>query len=496
MNKALMTPQQIPLPLVPAFRYMALIATSLVLTSCIDLAPFYQRPAAPVPATFGQAEADQKALTELAWRSFITDQRLQQVIDLSLNNNRDLKVASLTIEKSRALYQVQRADLFPTIAASLSETASKGMASAANNVAGNTAGAATGTAGSSNSSGKISHVYRASVGFSAYELDLFGRIRNLNEQALQTFYADEENRKSTQISLIAEVATAWLTLAADKMRLDIAQQTLHSQQATYDINQKMFDLGVANALTLKQLQTSVDTARVAVATYNLQIQQDVNALNLLAGSAVPAALLPDGKLANVALTTPLPRGVSSETLQQRPDVRAAEHLLQGANANIGALRAAFFPTISLTTTVGTASTELNGLFHSGSSIWTFVPQISVPIFNAGRNRANLTVGEKNQQILLAQYEKTVQTAFREVADVLVQREGLQAQIEAQTSLTDAAAEAFKLADARFKNGIDSYLVVLDAQRTLYTAQQSLVTLQLNDAASQLTLYKTMGGGWH
>ncbi|WP_176755232.1 efflux transporter outer membrane subunit [Methylophilus rhizosphaerae] len=475
---------------------MALIATSLVLTSCIDLAPFYQRPAAPVPATFGQAEADQKALTELAWRSFITDQRLQQVIDLSLNNNRDLKVASLTIEKSRALYQVQRADLFPTIAASLSETASKGMASAANNVAGNTAGAATGTAGSSNSSGKISHVYRASVGFSAYELDLFGRIRNLNEQALQTFYADEENRKSTQISLIAEVATAWLTLAADKMRLDIAQQTLHSQQATYDINQKMFDLGVANALTLKQLQTSVDTARVAVATYNLQIQQDVNALNLLAGSAVPAALLPDGKLANVALTTPLPRGVSSETLQQRPDVRAAEHLLQGANANIGALRAAFFPTISLTTTVGTASTELNGLFHSGSSIWTFVPQISVPIFNAGRNRANLTVGEKNQQILLAQYEKTVQTAFREVADVLVQREGLQAQIEAQTSLTDAAAEAFKLADARFKNGIDSYLVVLDAQRTLYTAQQSLVTLQLNDAASQLTLYKTMGGGWH
>lgn len=492
MNKALMTPQQT----LPAFRYMALIATSLALTSCIDLAPFYQRPAAPVPATFGQAEADQKALTELAWRSFITDQRLQQVIDLSLNNNRDLKVASLTIEKSRALYQVQRADLFPTIAASLSETASKGMASAANNVAGNTAGAATGTAGSSNSSGKISHVYRASVGFSAYELDLFGRIRNLNEQALQTFYADEENRKSTQISLIAEVATAWLTLAADKMRLDIAQQTLHSQQATYDINQKMFDLGVANALTLKQLQTSVDTARVAVATYNLQIQQDMNALNLLAGSAVPAALLPDGKLANVALTTPLPRGVSSETLQQRPDVRAAEHLLQGANANIGALRAAFFPTISLTTTVGTASTELNGLFHSGSSIWTFVPQISVPIFNAGRNRANLTVGEKNQQILLAQYEKTVQTAFREVADVLVQREGLQAQIEAQTSLTDAAAEAFKLADARFKNGIDSYLVVLDAQRTLYTAQQSLVTLQLNDAASQLTLYKTMGGGWH
>ena len=476
--------------------YFALTASALSLTACIDLAPFYQRPAAPVPATFGQPDANQKALSELAWRSFISDQRLQQVVDLSLKNNRDLKIASLNIEKSRALYQVQRADLFPTIAASLSETASKGMASAANNVAGNTSGAATGTAGSSNRSGNISHIYRASVGFSAYELDLFGRIRNLNEQALQTFYADEENRKSTQISLIAEVATAWLALAADKMRLDIAQQTLQSQQATYEINQKMFDLGVANALTLKQLQTSVDSARVAVATYKLQIQQDINALNLLAGSAVPVALLPDGKLENVALATPLPRGVSSETLQQRPDVRAAEHLLQGANANIGALRAAFFPTISLTTTVGTASNELNGLFRSGSGIWTFVPQISVPIFNAGRNSANLEVGKKNQEILLAQYEKTVQTAFKEVADVLVQREGLQAQIEAQTSLTDAATEAFRLADARFRNGIDSYLVVLDAQRTLYTAQQSLVTLQLNDAASQLTLYKAMGGGWH
>lgn len=476
--------------------YFALTASALSLNACIDLAPFYQRPAAPVPATFGQTDANQKALSELAWRSFISDQRLQQVVDLSLKNNRDLKIASLNIEKSRALYQVQRADLFPTIAASLSETASKGMASAANNVAGNTSGAATGTAGSSNRSGNISHIYRASVGFSAYELDLFGRIRNLNEQALQTFYADEENRKSTQISLIAEVATAWLTLAADKMRLDIAQQTLQSQQATYEINQKMFDLGVANALTLKQLQTSVESARVAVATYTLQIQQDINALNLLAGSAVPVALLPDGKLENVALATPLPRGVSSETLQQRPDVRAAEHLLQGANANIGALRAAFFPTISLTTTVGTASNELNGLFRSGSGIWTFVPQISVPIFNAGRNSANLEVGKKNQEILLAQYEKTVQTAFKEVADVLVQREGLQAQIEAQTSLTDAAAEAFRLADARFRNGIDSYLVVLDAQRTLYTAQQSLVTLQLNDAASQLTLYKAMGGGWH
>jgi NodT family efflux transporter outer membrane factor (OMF) lipoprotein len=469
----------------------ALIVCSLSLTACINLAPFFSPPEAPVPATLGTVDNDQKVLTELGWQSFINDKRLQQVVDLSLKNNRDLRVATLNIEKARAQYQVQRADLFPTVAATLSETASKGLSNVGNN--GNVSAGT--VAASNNNSGNVSHVYRATVGFSAYELDLFGRIRNLNAQALQTFYSREDNRNSTQISLVAEVATAWLTLAADKRRLEIAQQTLKSQQNTYDINQKMFDLGVANALTLRQLQTSVDNARVAVATYNIQIKQDINALNLLAGSMVPAALLPDSALSSVALTTALPRGVTSKTLQQRPDVRAAEHLLEGANANIGALRAAFFPTISMTTTIGTASTELDGLFGPGSRIWTFVPQISLPIFNAGRNRSNLDIGEKNQQILLAQYEKTVQTAFREVADVLVQREGLQAQLEAQQSLNGAAAEAFRLADARFKNGVDSYLVVLDAQRTLYTAEQTLVTLQLSDAASQLTLYKVFGGGW-
>jgi NodT family efflux transporter outer membrane factor (OMF) lipoprotein len=479
------------LNLMLTLKHLAWMPGALALSACINLAPFYSQPEAPVPASLGTVSAEQKPLTEVSWQSFITDKRLQQVLDLALKNNRDLRVATLNIERARAQYQVQRADLFPSVNAALSETASKGMSNVGNN--GNVSAGT--VAASNNSSGNVSHVYRATLGFSAYELDLFGRVRNLNAQALQAFYAEQENRKSTQISLVAEVATAWLTLAADKKRLQIAQQTLQSQQNTYQINQKMFDLGVANALTLKQLQTSVDNARVAVATYNIQIQQDTNALNLLAGSMVPVAWLPDSSLASVALTTALPRGVTSKTLQQRPDVRAAEHQLEGANANIGALRAAFFPTISLTTTIGTASTELNGLFQTGSRIWTFVPQITLPIFNAGRNRANLTVGERNQQILLAQYEKTVQTAFREVADVLVQREGLKAQIEAQKSLTDAAAAAFQLADARFKNGVDSYLVVLDAQRTLYTAEQSLITLQLNDAASQLTLYKVVGGGW-
>lgn len=485
-----------PMKILSTKQIAGLLGLTLGLSGCIDLAPFYSRPSAPVPSTLGKASSDQQAFIDQTWQSFIHDEKLRQVIALSLENNRDLRVATLTIEQSRASYQVQRADLFPTVSAAVTETASKGIASASNNSASNTSSTTTGSSGSSNSSGNISHTYRATVGFSAYELDLFGRIRNLNQQALQTFYANEENRKSTQISLIAEVATAWLTLDADKKRLAIAQQTLESQQSTYDINKKMFELGVANALTLKQLQTSVDTARVAVATYSMQIKQDTNALNLLAGSIVPEQLLPEGKLASVVLSTHLPSGISSDTLQQRPDVRSAEHLLEGANANIGALRAAFFPTISLTTTIGSASTELSGLFAKGSGIWTFVPQVSVPIFNAGRNRANLDSAKANRDILLAQYEKTIQTAFREVADVLVQREGLQSQLEAQQSLTAAASAAFQLADARFKNGVDSYLVVLDAQRTLYTAEQSLVTLQLNDVTSQLTLYKVMGGGWH
>lgn len=481
----------------PAFSTLAsLLALTLGLSGCIDLAPFYKRPEAPVPASLGQPPADDKAFSAQPWQTYIQVPALREVIALALANNRDLRVAALTIEQSRALYQVQRADLFPTVAATVSETASKGMASASNNTAGNTAGAASGTAGSSNSSGSISHIYRATVGFSAYELDLFSRIRNLNAQALQTFYANEENRNSTQISLVAEVANAWLTLSADQKRLAIARQTLQSQQSTYEIYQKMFALGVTNALTLKQLQTSVDSARVAVATYTMQIRQDINALNLLAGTPVPSQWLPSETLAPVVLTRDLPAGVRSETLQQRPDVQAAEHKLQAANANIGALRATYFPTISLTTTVGSASTELSGLFRQGSGIWTFVPQVSLPLFNAGRVRSNVEAGEKSRDILLAQYEKTIQTAFREVADVLAQREGLQAQLEAQQSLTTAAAAAFQLAEARFKNGVDSYLVVLDAQRTLYTAQQTLVTMQLNDATSQLTLYKVMGGGWH
>ncbi|HEY0905918.1 MAG TPA: efflux transporter outer membrane subunit [Methylophilus sp.] len=479
------------------FRLLCLLLASLSLAGCVDLAPLYQRPTPPVPATVGSPETSAVRLETLAWQEVISEPRLRDTLRLALENNRDLRVASLNIEKARALYQVQRADLFPTVTGTLSETASKGMANTGTTSNGtSTSGSNSGVVSSGGSSGTISHVYRATVGFSAYELDLFSRIRNLNAVALQTYLSNEETRKSTQISLVGEVATAWLTLAADQAALAVATQTLQSQQQTYTINQKMFDLGVTNALSLQQLRTSVEAANVAVATYRLQIKQDAQALNLLAGISLPATLLPGDRLPDTIINTALPTGIRSEQLLQRPDVRAAEHLLQGADANIGALRAAFFPTISLTTTVGTASTQLNGLFDQGSGIWTFVPQVSLPIFNGGRNRANLEAGKLNRDILLAQYEKTVQTAFSEVANALAQREGVQQQLVAQRALVTAAGEAFRLAEARYQKGVDSYLVVLDAQRTLYTARQTLLSLQLAEATSQLTLYKVLGGGWH
>ncbi|OAM51631.1 transporter [Methylovorus sp. MM2] len=466
---------------------------ALSLTACASMAPDYQRPSPPVPSTFGDASSADSAakLPDIGWREFFADQRLQQVIALTLENNRDQRIAALNIEKARAQYQVQRADLFPTVNATVSGTAQQGISS------GTSTSSTTGTvSGSSGQSGSVSHTYRATVGFSAYELDLFGRIRSLNEQALQSFFATEEARRSTQISLVAEVATAWLTLSTDMARLKLAQETLASQRKTYDLTKRSFELGISSALPLKQLQTSVDTARVDVAAYTSQIKQDINALTLLAGTTIPDDLLPNADIDQVTALNDLPTGVSSTILQSRPDVLGAEHSLQAANANIGALRAAFFPTISLTSSIGSASTELSGLFGSGSRVWTFAPQISVPIFNAGRNRANLDVGEADRKIMVAQYDKAVQTAFREVADVLAQRENLGEQMEAQQSLVDASQDAFNLSDARFKNGVDSYLTVLDSQRTLYTAQQSLILLRLSNLTSQLTLYKVLGGGWN
>ncbi len=458
-------------------------AVAALLAGC-SLMPAYQQPAAPVAATFAGDAGTQAAVpvAELGWRDVFTDPALGPVIALALANNRDLRVAVLNIEQARAQYRVQDAALLPTVNASGGSSASRTPADLS----------ATGQSA-------ISRQYTATLGISAYELDLFGRVRSLTAQALEQFLSTAEARRSTQISLVAEVATAYLTLAADQDRLRLAQDTLVSQGNSYRLSQRSFELGVASALTLRQAQTSVDAARVDIERYTAQVAQDRNALVLLVGAEIPAGLLPktlpDAAAAASSPLASIPPGLPSDLLQRRPDILEAERNLRAANASIGAARAAFYPRISLTASAGSASPNLSGLFNSGSGSWSFMPQISLPIFDGGANRANLDIANVSRDINIARYEKAIQTAFREVSDALAQRGTLGRQLEAQQSLVDATADSYRLSDARFRRGVDSYLSVLDAQRSLYAAQQNLIGTQLSRLTNLATFYKTLGGGW-
>jgi len=456
----------------------------LTLSACASMAPKYTRPEAPVPSAWptGPAYKDGEVTpggayaTDIKWEEFITDERLQKLIALALQNNRDLRIAALNIEMSQALYRVQRADLFPSINASGSA------------VGGRTPGVLSATGEPVNV-----HQYSVNLVSSAYELDLFGRVRSLKDQALEQFFSTEEARRSLQISMVAEVTSDYLTLAADKEHLKIARDTFENQQAAYNLIKSRFDAGASSELDLRQAQTSVDTARVDIARFTSQVAQDENALSLVVGSPVPADLL-SSELIAVTAPTEFSAGLPSEVLQRRPDIMEAEHLLKAANANIGAARAAFFPMITLTTSIGLSSDQLSGLFKGGTGTWLFAPQITLPIFDAGRNRANLKASEVNREIFLAQYEKAIQTAFREVADALAQRGTLGNQLEAQQSLTDATAQSHRLSLARYEKGISSYLNVLDSQRSLYSAQQGLIDVRLSRLTNLVILYKVLGGG--
>jgi len=460
------------------------LAWAVALGGC-SLMPAYERPAAPVPAAYPQSSAADisanAAAADIGWRDFFADERLRQIIAMALANNRDLRVAVLNIEKSRAQYRIQDAALFPSVTAGGSASTSRSPADLSQ----------TGQAA-------ISRQYSADIGFSAYELDLFGRVRSLNAQALQSFFATEEARRSTHISLVAEVASDYLTLAADQERLQLARSTLQSQSDSYGLTRRSYEVGAASALTLRQAQTSVESARVDVARYTSQVAQDRNALALVVGAEVPAELLPTSladALNALGGRSDVPAGLPSALLQRRPDVLQAEHTLQAASANIGAARAAFYPSISLTATAGTGSSDLSRLFKGGQGTWSFIPQISLPIFDGGSNKANLDSATISRDISVAQYEKAIQTAFREVADALAQRGTLGQQLEAQQALVDATSESYKLSDARFKRGVDSYLNVLDSQRSLYSAQQTLISTQLSRVSNLVTLYKVLGGGW-
>ena len=456
----------------------------LFLAGCATMAPNYTRPDAPVPADWpngpaykdSAAKSADKAVADIKWQEFFINEQLQKLIGLALENNRDLRIAALNIEKSQALYRIQRADLFPTVNADGSAVEAR-------------------TPGVLSSSGHpiTTRQYSVNLWVSDYELDFFGRVRSLKYQALEEFFATEEARRSVQISLVAEVASNYLTLAADKESLKIARDTFESQQASYNLIKRRFEAGASSELDLRQAQTSVDSARVDIARFTSLVAQDENALALVIGSPIPADLLPSG-LSTITALKELGAGLPSEVLQRRPDIIQSEHLLKAANANIGAARAAFFPSITLTTSIGLSSDQLDGLFKGDTWTWSFIPRITLPIFDAGRNQANLKVSEVDREIFLAQYEKTIQNAFREVADALAQYGTLGEQMEAQQSLTDATAVSYRLSEARYRSGITSYLNVLDAQRSLYSAQQGLISVRLSRLVNLVTLYKVLGGG--
>jgi outer membrane protein, multidrug efflux system len=468
------------------------------------LEPHYQRPEAPVsqewptgPAFAGasvenrHSTAPSAAAADIGWREFFTDPRLQKLIELALSHNPDARIAALHIAAARAQYQIQRADLFPTIAATGLEELEKYPPSVLGIASGNSGGAP--AIGSSY--GSTLRYYDVGIGFTSYELDLFGRIRSLNHQRLQQYFGFVETRRSTRISLVAEVANAYLTLLADQELLRVTQETLGSQEASYKLTKMGYDGGIDTALDLRQAETSVDTARANLAQYTRQTAQDQNALVLLLGTPLPADLPPGAGLDEQKLLEGLPPGLPSDVLARRPDILAAEHNLIAANASIGAARAAFFPSITLTGNYGTASTQLSGLFDHGSTAWTFSPQISLPIFAGGANMASLNLATVQKNINIVQYEQAIQTAFREVADALAGRGTLDTQITADQALVEATSESYRLSDMGFRGGVNDYLSVLDSQRSLYTAQQTLIGIKLARLQNLVTLYKALGGGW-
>ena len=475
---------------------VALCAAVIAALSACTMEPHYSRPAAPVAPTWnGNAAgaADKTDVADLGWRQFFPDPVLQRLIVLALANNRDLRVAVLNVQATQAQYRIQRADLFPTVSATGLEEVEKYPAGV---LGGTTGGASTGSTGTGTPvpGGTTFRFFEVGVGFTSYEIDLFGKIRSLNHAALEQYFASAETRRSSQLTLVAEVASAYLAILADETILKVTRETLDSQTTSYDLTKKSLDAGTTTAVALRQAAQTVDTARANLAEYTRQAEQDRNALMVLIGVPIPEDIVFSTDINAQTMSADLPVGVPSEVLARRPDVLAAEHQLVSANADIGAARAAFFPSITLTGNYGTASTQLSGLFKKGSSAWTFSPQISVPIFAGGANVANLDLSKIEKNVYIAQYEKALQTAFREVDDALAARGTLDDQLAAQRALLDDSSEAYRLADMRFRNGIDSFLPVLDAQRALYSAQQAVVSLELQRLQNMATLYKALGGG--
>ena len=457
----------------------AALSSVFWMTGC-SFIPTYERPAAPVAPSFTEAKAktetpaETRSAADIEWKSFFKDARLQRLIQLALDNNRDLRVAILNIEKSRASMQLARADEFPTVNAGI--TGSRGPSSSAN--------------------GAIVSSYTAGLSVSAYELDFFGRLRALTKAAQAQLLSTVEARKTTQISLIASVATNYLSLLSDDEQIRVTRDTIASLQESLRLTQLKYDHESASKLDVSTAQSSLESAKVSLAQLVRQRAQDETALVLLLGQPMPTDL-PSGKpLDEQEFLEDLPAGVPSELLVRRPDVVEAEQNLIALNANIGAARAAFFPQITLTASAGVASSDLGMLFSPGTpSAWSFAPQLLVPIFDAGKNKANLETAKVNKDIAIAQYEKAIQTGFKEVADALAGRATLNDQLKAQADQLAALKTTMDLTELRYKNGVSSSFDMLDAQRSLLSAQQSLVQVKAQRLENLVTLYKVLGGGW-
>ncbi|MDD4097717.1 MAG: efflux transporter outer membrane subunit [Lentisphaeria bacterium] len=453
-------------------------AGALLLGGCLNMAPEYRRPGAPVPDAWpsGAAAGATEAPTppELPWNAFYADPVLQELVTIALENNRDLRLAVKNTDLAAALYGIERDTLYPSFYAS----AGGALQKQSQHLIGD-------------NQPRRAKAYDVNFGVLSWEPDFFGRIRNLSDEARETFLAAAENWRGARILLTSSVAKAYLSLVADRESLALAEATLKTQRDAYSLIKRQFDEGLATELTLRQAQITVETARGDVARLSRQVTLDRNALTLLLGAALPDTAQAN-TLNDIRDMTDIAAGLPSELLLQRPDIMAAEHRLKAANAFIGVARAAFFPSISLTAVFGTASNQLAGLFEGGSGTWSFVPQMALPIFDA-RTWSGYRVSKAKQELALVEYERTIQAAFREVSDALAVRDSIGLQLEAQEALVQALMETHRLANIRYEQGIDSFLNVLDAQRNLFSAQQGLIALRLAQATNKVHLYAVLGG---
>ncbi|WP_045047800.1 efflux transporter outer membrane subunit [Rouxiella chamberiensis] len=455
-----------------SFCRLSIISLSMLLAGCISLDPHYQRPAPAVPAVWpqqGKTAAADTVLTD--WQHVLTDQRLNAVVKRALVSNRDLQEAIADIEAARALYGEQRASLFPTVDAELTHTRART--------------ASEGVSSSSEADGAVS----------SFELDLFGRNRSLARAAKETWLASEATAQNTRITLVSETTTAWITLAADKSNLALGQETMASAADTLRITQLQLKEGTAAAGDVSEAMTTYQQARASVASYQTLVAQDTNALNLLVGETVPDNLLP-GTLESLSpqAIAIVPAGTSSTLLLRRPDVIEAEHNLKSENADIGAARANFFPTISLTASAGVGSSSLSSLFSHGANVWSFAPSVSLPLFTGGSNLAQLHYAQAEKKGLIAAYQKAIQTAFEDVANALARRNTLDEQMDAQQQAVASAQRSFDIAKRSYEVGTGDYLTVLTDQRTLWSTQLDLVALQQTDFENRITLWESIGGG--